>query len=195
MNRNFYAIQVATWERALTLLYLDRASVVDDQYQTYNFSDWLELSRTIKEHPGGFIHTPYFRLAIPDVIALKFFDEVPPAQEVPFTRRNIYQHYGYRCCYCGRRFPTSELNLDHVIPRSRGGATDWSNIVTACIPCNLKKANRLPAESGMRLIIPLTKPKAGPGLVLAARSPVPIRSSWQRFIDKAYWDSQLETDG
>ncbi len=193
LNRNLYAVQVASWQRALNLLYLGRAQVVDDNYQTYDFCDWLELSRKIKEHPAGFIHTPRIRIAIPEVIALKFFDQVP-SHGVPFTRRNIYQHYGYRCCYCGKRFPTSELNLDHVIPRSRGGGTDWSNIVTACIPCNLKKGNRTPQEAGMRQVIKASRPKLHRALAFMIKSPVRIRGSWQRFIDKAYWDGLIEEE-
>ncbi|MDE2038664.1 MAG: HNH endonuclease [Elusimicrobia bacterium] len=191
LNSNMYAIQVAPWERALTLLYLDRAQVVDEEYRTYDFRDWIDLSREMERHPAGFIHTPYFKLAIPEVIALRFFDRVPQ-QAVPFTRRNIYHHYGYRCCYCSRRFPTAELNLDHVVPRSRGGLTDWTNIVTSCIPCNLRKGDRLPKEAGMKLAIPLSLPRRRSGLALMARCPVPMRRSWQRFVDNVYWDSALE---
>lgn len=191
LNRNLFAIQVTTWQRALTLLYLDRAAVVDEDYGVHDFRDWVELSRQIQASPAGFIHTPTLRLAVPEVIALKFFDKVP-LHGVPFTRRNIYRHYRNRCCYCGRHYPSSELNLDHVVPRSRGGLTDWSNIVTACIPCNLRKGSRLPSEARMRLVVPPAPPKARHGLALVMRSPVPIRRSWQRFIDKAYWDTQLE---
>ncbi len=191
LNRSFYAIQVTTWERALSLLYLDRASVVDDDYGVHDFKDWLELSKRIKESPAGFIHTPSLRLAIPEVIALKFFDKVP-RQGVPFTRRNIYEHYGRRCCYCGKAFSSSDLNLDHVVPVSRGGTTDWGNIVTACLPCNLRKGSRTPQESGMRLLIPVSRPRFRRGLTLLLRSPVGLRRSWQRFIDRAYWDSRIE---
>lgn len=191
LNRNFYAIQVTSWQRAITLLYLDRASVVDEEYRVHDFKDWIQLSRKIKESPGGFVSTPTLKLAIPDVIALKFFDKVP-RHAVPFTRRNIYQHYANRCCYCGRHLPSSELNLDHVVPVSRGGSTDWSNIVTACIPCNLRKGSRLPFEAGMRLVIPVSRPKFRQGLTLLVRSPVSLRRSWQRFIDNIYWDSQIE---
>ena len=191
LNRNMYAIQVAPWERALTLLYLDHASVVDEEYNVHDFKDWIELSKSMRESPAGFIHTPTLKVAIPEVIALKIFDRVP-RQRVPFTRRNIYHHYGYRCCYCGQRLPSTDLNLDHVVPRSRGGGTDWGNIVTSCIPCNLRKGNRLPQEAGMRLVIPLSRPKLRAGVALLARSPIPMRRSWQKYIDNVYWDSQLE---
>lgn len=191
LNRHFQAVEVASWQRALGLLYLDHAHVVDEEYRTYNFKDWLDLSKTITENPGGFVHTPTMRIAIPEVLTLHLYDKLP-RREVPFTRRNIYQHYNYHCCYCGRCLPSEKLNLDHVIPRSRGGPTDWSNIVTSCIPCNLRKGNRLPQEAGMHLKVRPTKPKGRHGAAIFLRSPVPIRRSWQRFIDSMYWNSELE---
>lgn len=191
LNRSFLAIEVTDWRRALTLLFLDHAVVVDDVYRTYDFEDWKDLSQMIETHPAGFVHTPNFKLAVPEVIALKVFDRLP-IQEVAFSRRNIYQQFRYRCCYCGRRLPTSELNLDHVVPRSRGGKTDWTNVVTSCIPCNRRKGSLLPAEAGMKLLIEPGKPNSRPRRYLRISSPVRVRASWQRFIDRVYWDSELE---
>lgn len=191
LNRQFYAIQITSWRRALTLLYLDHARVVDQNYRTYDFQDWRALSGAITEHPGGFIDTPQFRLAVPEVIALRVYDKLPES-DVKFTRRNIYEHYHYRCCYCGEKFSTADLNLDHVTPRSRGGPTNWYNIVTSCIPCNLRKANRLPDEAGMKLLIEPTKPRWKGPASLVWRSNVRVRRSWQRFIDNVYWNSELE---
>jgi 5-methylcytosine-specific restriction endonuclease McrA len=191
LNRNFYAIEVVDWRRALGLVYLERAMVVDEAWRTHDFGNWLDLSRGMAAHPAGFVHTPSLRIAIPEVIALKVFGEVP-RREVTFSRRNIYHHYGYRCCYCGENFPTTELNLDHILPRSRGGRSDWTNVVTSCIPCNMRKGNRLPKEAGMRLVLQPSRPKAMGGAFLKIRFPLPVRQSWQRFIDRAYWDSELE---
>lgn len=193
LNRNFYAIEVIDWRRALGLVYLNRAMVVDEGCRTYDFGDWLDLSRGISESPAGFVHTPSLKIAIPEVIALRVFGCVP-RREVTFCRRNIYGHYGYRCCYCGRPFPSEELTLDHVLPRSRGGRTDWLNIVTCCVPCNRRKGDRLPVEAGMRLMIAPTRPRPKAGAVLRLRSPIAIRRSWQQFIDEAYWETPLEQD-
>lgn len=191
LNRNFYAIQVTPWQRALSLVYLDHARVVDDEYRTYNFDDWRELSSLTHNHPSGYISTPSFRIAIPEVIVLKRYEKLPVG-DVKFTRRNIYEHYNFRCCYCGGKFSTSDLNLEHVLPRSRGGLTDWSNIVTSCIPCNLRKANMLPEEAGMKLLIKPTKPKWRGSASLVFRAPFKIKASWQRFIDNVYWNSELK---
>jgi 5-methylcytosine-specific restriction endonuclease McrA len=191
LNKNYVAICVTNWKRAINLVYLDRAYVIDEDYRMYNFNDWCEISKYMDEHPSGFVHTPKLRIAIPEVIALKFYDKYPKS-EVKFTRRNIYELYGYKCCYCGKKFPSSELNLDHIIPKSRGGKTDWSNVVTACLQCNIKKGNNLPREVGMQLKIKPKKPEKVSRLYLILNSPVKIKSSWQKFIDNLYWNVELE---
>jgi 5-methylcytosine-specific restriction endonuclease McrA len=192
LNRHFYAIHVTDWKRALSLLYLDHARVVDDEYRTYNFSDWQELSQLLHHPPSGFVTTPKFKIAIPDVICLRDYDKLPEG-DVKFTRRNIYEHYGYRCCYCGKKLPSFELNLEHVLPKSRGGKTNWDNIVTSCIPCNLRKADHLPQEIGMKLLIQPSKPKWKGSQTLVFRAPFKIKASWQRFIDTVYWNAELES--
>ena len=94
--------------------------------------------------------TPNLVLKVPRVIQLLSCDR-SPRHEVKFSRHNIYMRDGNRCQYCGRRFSTSDLSLDHVVPLSRGGPSNWENIVCACLPCNVKKGNRLPDEAGMKL--------------------------------------------
>ena len=191
LNRNFYAVQITSWQRALTLVYIGHASVVDEEYNTYSFENWRDLSKAVHSNTRSAVRTPNFSINIPEVIALKFYDKLP-ANEVRFTRRNIYEHYKYICCYCGKKFHSSNLNLEHVIPRSRGGRTTWENVVTSCIPCNVKKANKLPDEAGMKLLVNPTKPKWRGNLSLILSSPVKMRASWQRFIDTAYWNGELE---
>jgi 5-methylcytosine-specific restriction endonuclease McrA len=191
LNRSFFAVQIVSWRRAISLVYSNLARVVDEDYRTYSFEDWRELSSILEREPSGFVHTPSFKIAIPDVISLRFFDGLPKA-EVKFTRRNIYEHYGYRCAYCGHKFTTSDLNLEHVIPRSRGGKTDWANVVTSCIPCNLKKGSRLPDEAGMKLLVHPSRPKWTGSAAVAYRPGFRIKASWQRFIDNVYWNSELD---
>lgn len=196
LNRNYYAIQITDWRRAFSLLYADAAHVVDQEYRSYDFESWREMSEEMSRSgetvsDRHFIRTPTFRIVIPDVISLRAYDKLPPTQ-VKFTRRNIYEHYGYRCCYCGDRQRTDSLNLEHIIPRSRGGKSDWNNVVTACIPCNTKKGNRLPDEAGMKLLITPNKPKwKGPASLLF-RPGYEIRESWQKFVDTFYWNGELK---
>lgn len=180
LNRNFYAVAVTDWKRAISLLYLNRALVIDEGWRTYDFKNWLYASERIESHSAGFVHTPTRRIAVPEVIALKIFGEVP-MREATFSRKNIFQHYDYRCCYCGARLPPEKLNLDHVMPRSKGGKSDWSNVVPSCIPCNKKKGNRIPKEAGMKLSILPSRPKPRPGAQALVNGN--LRKAWQRFVN------------
>ena len=182
LNRNLLAIAVTDWKRAMGLLYLDRAIVVDESWRTYDFGDWLDESERLNGHAAGYIRTPKLKIAVPEVIALKIFGKVPK-REVTFNRRNVYHHYGYRCAYCGHEFPSHELNLDHVVPRSRGGQTDWTNVVPSCFACNKKKGSRLPAEAGMKLEYKPGRPKPLCGSLLWSRYPAALRRAWRRFFD------------
>ena len=191
LNKSFYAIQVAPWPKALSLLWQGHAEAVDDNYQTYNFQDWADLSQVIEDHPEGYVCTPTLKLAIPTAIRLTRFEKLPEG-DVKFTRRNIYDHYKYTCSYCGEKKGSKELNLDHVMPASRGGKTSWDNIVLSCIPCNLKKADRTPKEARMALRVKPSRPRWRGHQSAFLRSPVKIRVSWQKFIDRAYWNVELE---
>ena len=194
LNKNFCAINITNWKNAMSLLYQEVATVVDENYVQYKFDDWKELSQMMDEAPNGFVHTPHFKIAVPDIIRLENYESIPK-RSVKFTRRNVYQHYGYKCCYCGNKFHTQNLNLDHVVPRSRGGRTNWDNIVTSCIPCNTRKENKTPREAGMKLRVNPSRPKwRGNKSFIEFNGPIEIKTSWQKVIDTAYWDAELKKE-
>ena len=123
----------------------------EGQYANYDFASWREISElkaAFKEPHEDWIQGINFELQVPRVIRLLHFDRIP-RQTIRFNRRNIFARDGNQCQYCGRHFPTSELSLDHVMPRSRGGDTCWENIVCACVSCNVKKGGRTPHEAHM----------------------------------------------
>ena len=145
LNRLWQAINVCTVERAFMLLYMGHAEVVTEDsgnFQTFDFHEWREFSQG--HHGEDVVHTVSFKIRIPRVILLLFFDRLPH-KEVKFTRHNIFERDHNMCQYCGKHFDRRELNLDHIVPRDHGGTTTWENIVCACIPCNTRKANRTPA--------------------------------------------------
>ena len=137
LNRLYQPIQVTSIRRAITLFYKGDARAVDRDYITYDFENWADLAH---EPEQSFIVTPTRNIPIPDVVQLLRFDRLP-RQEVKFSRGNIYIRDRNRCQYCGRKFPTSELSLDHVVPISRGGRSTWENVVCACLGCNVRKGN------------------------------------------------------
>jgi len=185
LNRLFQPIQVTSVRRAITLFYKGDVHAVDAEYVTYDFANWTDIP---PEPDQACITTPTTRIAIPDVIQLLRFDRMP-RQEVKFSRGNIYLRDHNRCQYCGRKFPTSELSLDHVRPVSRGGRSTWENVVCACLKCNVRKGNKLLGECGMRLIKKPVKPNWHPLHRLQAR---PFPETWKSFIDQAYWNVPLD---
>jgi 5-methylcytosine-specific restriction endonuclease McrA len=191
LNRNYYAVHVANWEKAISLLYQGHAEAVDGDLQTYNFEDWVEFSKMIEDNPRGFVNSTTMRIAIPEVIRLTRYDKLPKIA-VKFTRRNIYEHYKFRCCYCGVQHKPEDLNLDHVVPKSKGGPTTWDNIVLSCLPCNSRKGDKTPEAAGMVLRVKPSKPKwHGPKCIIV-KAPAPIPVSWEKLLDRAYWDSELK---
>jgi len=190
LNRLWQAVNICSVRRALSLLFEGHAQVVQGNLQgdfkTYTFDQWRDLSRLGPDEES--LGTVSFRMRIPRVILLQVFDRLPK-KEVKFTRHNIFERDGNTCQYCGRIFDRRDLNLDHVVPRDHGGPTQWDNIVCSCIPCNTRKANRTPAEAGMRLIRKPKRPKWRP--FVQVNFGAPIHESWRHFLDLAYWNVEL----
>jgi len=189
LNRLWQAVNTCSVRRAFTLLYQGHAHVVSsdgENFMTHDFESWRDWS---KLNPGPeMVNTISLRIRVPRVIVLLMFDRFPK-KEVKFTRQNVFERDGNTCQYCGKQFDREELNLDHVIPREKGGQTTWENIVCSCIPCNTKKGNRLPHEAGMQLIRKPKRPKWRP-FVNISLSNQP-HESWKHFLDIAYWNVEL----
>ncbi|MBM3838034.1 MAG: HNH endonuclease [Verrucomicrobia bacterium] len=190
LNRLWQAVNVCSARRALTLLFEGRAQAVlgahDGSFQTFNFNQWQDFSER-QPHPES-IHTISFRIRVPRVILLVLFDRLPK-KEVKFTRFNVFERDENTCQYCGGVFDRKDLNLDHVIPKHRGGPTSWENIVCSCVPCNTKKANRTPQEAGMHLIRKPKRPKWRP--FIQVNLGLNYHDSWKHFLDIAYWNVEI----
>ena len=145
LNRLWQAINTCSVRRAFTLLYQGQAQVVSaeegNDFSTHDYRSWWDISQA-KPEPV-MVKTISFNIRIPRVIVLLMFDRLPK-KEVKFTRHNVFERDKSTCQYCGKTFDRVGLNLDHVLPRDRGGQTTWENIVCSCIPCNTRKGNRLP---------------------------------------------------
>jgi 5-methylcytosine-specific restriction endonuclease McrA len=192
LNRLWQAINVTTVRRAFTLLCQGHAQVVwcdeNQNFLTHDFESWRDFS--VREPEDEMVHTISFRIRIPRVIVLLLFDHLPK-KEVKFTRHNIFDRDKCTCQYCGKKLDRKELNLDHVLPRDRGGQTTWENIVCSCIPCNSKKGNRLPHEAGMKLIRQPQRPKWRPFVQLTFGGVSHCENEWKHFVDVAYWNVEL----
>jgi 5-methylcytosine-specific restriction endonuclease McrA len=196
LNKLFMAVHVISVRRAFCLLFKELAEVVsleDGQFATYNFTTWCEVSeyraQYYRQEDDDWVRTVSTEIQAPRVIRLTGYDRMP-RQTVKFNRRNIFARDNNQCQYCGKRFPTSELSLDHVSPRSQGGIASWENIVCACVSCNVKKGGRTPKEAHMHLIRKPEKPKRSPMLNLKLTHSK--YQSWRTFLDSAYWSVELK---
>jgi len=194
LNRHYAAVRVVSAKRAMCLLFKDIAEIVsveNDSYQSYDFESWRELSdlrsRYEREH-HDWIRCVKFDLAVPRIVRLLVYDRLP-RRAVKLNRRNIYARDRNHCQYCGRRFPMSELSIDHVVPRSHGGTTIWTNVVCACVKCNVRKGGRTPKEASMKLKTEPVQPKRSPLVTLRVTSEK--YQSWKQFLDAAYWNVEL----
>ena len=162
---SYYPLSLWHWQDAIKAVFMDRVNIVSE-YDTV-------------------VSSPSFKMRLPSVVSLKSY--VNPKLYPAFTRFNVFLRDCFTCQYCGAG---EELTFDHLIPRSKGGRTTWENVVTACSPCNLKKANKLPRQSGMW---PANKPYRPTVHQLHANGrlfpPNYLHESWQDYL---YWDTELE---
>jgi 5-methylcytosine-specific restriction endonuclease McrA len=196
LNRLFMAIHIISVRRAFCLLCKDLAEVVsleDGQFATYDFATWREVSeyraRHFRQEDDDWVRTVNSEIQVPRVIRLLGYEKLPK-QTVKFNRRNIFARDNNLCQYCGKKFPTSELSLDHVIPRSQGGQSTWENVVCACVNCNVRKGGRTPKQAHMTLIRKPEKPKRSP--LLNVKLTQKKYQSWKTFLENAYWSVELK---
>lgn len=169
LDQNFAPLKIVHWARAVALWFQGKVEIVSEY--------------------DGFARSTSLVIKIPAVVRLlrAFRKHKKP---VKFSRVNIYGRDGYKCQYCGTRHSMNGLTYDHVLPRSRGGRTTWTNIVTACERCNLRKANRTPAEAGMALKREPKQPFDVPTVVLEI-SKQSAPAAWRDFL---YWTGELDSD-
>lgn len=167
LSQSYEPIKVISWQRAITLLTLGKIEVVE------------EYDREVRA-VSVVLRTPAV------VRLLRAFRR--HQKPVKFSRVNIYTRDKHRCQYCGCKAAVADLTYDHVVPRSQGGQTTWTNIVTCCYECNRTKANRTPQQAGMRLLSEPVQPRWIPAVTirLSTRS---VPEAWQDYL---YWTSELE---
>ncbi|MEQ8745793.1 HNH endonuclease [Pyruvatibacter sp.] len=194
LNKLYMAVRIVSARRAFCMLIRDQAEVIhvdQGQYLSYDFNSWTEISelqRTFEPERHDWVRTVRLDLAVPKVIRLVSYDRLP-AQRVKLNRRNLFARDRNRCQYCGNHFPTSELSIDHVIPRSQGGRDTWENLVCSCVRCNARKGGRTPDQARMKLRKKPVCPKRNP--LISLRLGNEKYQSWKTFLDNAYWSVEL----
>jgi 5-methylcytosine-specific restriction endonuclease McrA len=158
LDNTYFPVKVINWQKAIILLVSGRAEVVE-------------------EYSNIAIRSVSCSLRLPRV--LRLFSRHRSAFNVRFTRHNLYWRDQNTCQYCTKKFSTSELTFDHIVPVSKGGETSWTNVVAACASCNTKKANKTPEEAGLKLLKTPRVPNWSPYLCLRLKQDDPDEwSTW-----------------
>jgi 5-methylcytosine-specific restriction endonuclease McrA len=159
-----------SWQETIKAVFLNRVNIL---------SEYEDI-----------VHSPSCEIKLPSVISLKEY--VHQSRDPAFTRFNVFLRDGFCCQYCNLKLPTQNLTFDHVVPRSLGGRTNWSNVVTACQKCNFKKGNKVLKVSGLAL---KKIPKQPSTWLLQENGrgfpPNFLHQSWRDYL---YWDTELENN-
>jgi 5-methylcytosine-specific restriction endonuclease McrA len=162
---SYYPLSLWSWQETVKAVFLDRVNIVSE-YDRH-------------------VHSPSFEMRLPSVVSLKYY--IKPARYPAFTRFNVFLRDRFTCQYCGAKH---ELTFDHLIPRCRGGLTQWENVVAACSPCNLRKGSMMPDKAKMW---PAQEPYRPTVHELHRNGryfpPNYLHQSW---VDYLYWDTELE---
>ena len=159
LNQGYEPLNICRVRRAVVLLYQSKAEML--------------------ENGSGFIHSSDREFPVPSVIRLAAMVKRPHRFERKLTRSEVFKRDHYTCQYCSKE--THQLTLDHVVPRYRGGQHTWENVVSACVPCNRRKAGRTPQEAGMRLMRQPAQPRYSGLFYIPAHYPH-TRSEWQKYL-------------
>lgn len=178
LNRHWQPIHVTTVIRAVVMLWNGTARAVEtDGFQPHDWETWATLEAPAN---GPALRTGRRRVRVPEVVCLERYERVPGVA-VPFSRRNLARRDHYMCQYCGVQPGGDRITIDHVVPRSQGGPSNWTNCVVACVACNARKGNRTPEQAGMRLRARPVRPDWRP-LLAGSAGVVP---AWRPFLGEA----------
>ena len=189
LNRRWTPIRTAPVQVAIGLVAKGTAMIIEpDSFEAHDLLSWNDVSRLRAKVGEGLIRSPRLALVPPEVILLKTY-EGEGGRAVVFSRKNLFKRDRYTCQYCGIQPGPEELTVDHVVPRSRGGTSTWENCVLACVECNKRKADRTPAQAGLKMRKTPRKPSWKALVQVPARD---RRESWDKFLSRAYWEIELE---
>ena len=158
VNQNYQPLNICRVRRAVVLLYQGKAEML--------------------ENGSVFIHSANYIFPLPSVIRLAYMIK-RPWLERKLTRLEVFNRDKYTCQYCGKE--THQLTLDHIIPRYQGGEHVWGNVVSACIPCNRRKAGRTPEQAGMRLLNHPSRPRSSIPFYVPYHY-LQTRNEWQKYL-------------
>jgi len=160
LNLNYEPLNICSFRRALGLLFLDKATVLETN------GEWVRSER--------------IEMRMPSVVRLNYLVK-RPRPELRISRRSILARDNFTCQYCGRQ--ANPLTIDHVVPRTSGGSHSWENLVCSCIQCNNSKGNRTPKQAGLTLVRQPRRPRFVPHISFSAFARAVRVDEWQPYLE------------
>lgn len=160
LNQNYEPLNVCRWQRAVTLVFLDKAIVVESDSKT--------------------LHSPTITMPMPSVVRLVRYIK-RPLPKIKLSRQSLMERDSYTCQYCGKQ--SKHLTVDHIVPRERGGRHTWSNLVACCVDCNVRKGNRTARQAEMKLLKDPQRPRFIPYLSFATMRRALTNEVWRDYLE------------
>ena len=197
LNSSYVPINITSLKKAFSKIIKSVAEIVtveDGHYMSYNFSSWAEISELKRdfEELGTYddlIGVGGFSFIVPRIIRVLNYDRFF-RHPVKLSRKNVLGRDKQICQYCGKKFPSESLTLDHVMPRCQGGQSIWENLVCACIKCNTRKSGRTPEQAKMKLLKSPVRPATPPNLRVTIGDKK--YKDWETFLSEIYWNVDIE---
>ncbi len=202
LNKVYQPLGLISVKDAIDAIFAERAEIIEEEsnggFSSYDVRSWMELSllKSMMIEEGNedindvWINRIDPHFIAPRVIRYLNYDKTH-AKQVKFSRKNIITRDDFTCIYCNKKFPLEQLQLEHIVPKSRGGKTTWTNTATSCIKCNQRKADKTPKEAGMKLHWKPVKPK-----FLPKNNRIVVKDPrykfWEQFVSDLYWNTKLE---
>jgi len=198
LNKSWNPIDTCTVASAFSKLFCGTAKFLDvETFFLHDVDGWLDLPYKEGERS---IQTSRVNLRVPEIVVLTS-DAMPKRRVMQFSRRNLMRRDNHLCQYCGAK---EQLTVDHIQPKTKGGKSNWTNCVMACLPCNSRKANHTLEEAGLHLqprndlknLYPhdsskwtrVYEPAWSPVFRVQAHN---LRTAWHKFLPEIYTKSTI----
>lgn len=163
LNSTYEPLRFINYFRAVKLLLKDKVDIIEEWGDDFVFNSVTQ------------------KIKMPAVVRIKKYVNVSRFKQIKFSKNALYHRDNWMCQYCGKKLIGKELTMDHIIPRSKGGRTDWTNCATCCIPCNIKKGNKSLSESGLTLLKKAQTPTHFE-IITGHKNKYVIHESWKKFF-------------
>ena len=199
LNKSLDAICVEPFKNTLNKVFSSRAKYVDNEtFQHLSWKEWFDLFSIPVDDDGDYgyewINVNRFKVRLPRIIVLLEYNKIPHTR-VRLTRRNLLIRDKFTCQYSGKKVTSRTGTIDHIVPKCRGGKTEWHNVVISTFEVNVKKGGRTPKEAGIKLLKTPREPRWSP---LYSYAEMQRPKEWKNFVrtdqwnEIGYWDVELQ---